>query len=82
MEVVNSPSGTNKNSASSSTNRLINQGHATRSTLMFSRVIHRIGVSLFETDYCLVAAGAFGLPVSLNAALKPVASFSAGPVPQ
>jgi hypothetical protein len=36
----------------------------------------------FASDYGLVATGAFGLPVSINAALKPVASFSAGPVPQ
>jgi hypothetical protein len=32
--------------------------------------------------YCLAAATVFGLPVSLTAALKAVASFSAGPVPQ
>ena len=62
-------------------NRLIAHGHATRSTLMFSRVIHRMDVPFFN-GYCLVAAGAFALAVSLTAALKPVANFSAGPVPQ
>src|SRR5947208_4296269 len=32
--------GTNRNSACGSTNFLMSQGHATRSTLTFSRVIH------------------------------------------
>src|SRR5579864_1274015 len=34
------------NSAAGSTNRLISQGHATRSTLAFSRVIHFITLSI------------------------------------
>src|SRR5258706_10689737 len=34
--------GTNRNSASGSTNFLISHGHATRSTFTFSRVIHFI----------------------------------------
>ena len=45
-----STSGTNLNSASESTNFLMSHGHATRSTLTFSRVIHRMAVLL---DHCL-----------------------------
>src|SRR5262249_32546718 len=41
-----SPSGTNKNSAPGSMNRLMSQGQATRSTLTFCLVIHRMGSPL------------------------------------
>ena len=56
--------------------------HECHVRMCHGKLIHRIAVPLFPIDYCLVAAGAFALPVSLNAALKPVANFSAGPVPQ
>ncbi len=62
-----------------STNRLINQGQATRSTLMFSRVIQRIAAPVPQ---CLAAVVFVVFPSSPSAALNAVASLSAGPVPQ
>src|SRR2546426_10858551 len=55
--VRTSSAGTNRNSASGSTNRRISHGQATRSTLAFLRVTHFIGFAS-PCDWRYVASGA------------------------